>query len=89
MYLYNKETKKVTYSEFINRELILFSNMDVERSIPSMVDGKYFSPTLVSICLLAVLLMTKAIWDHNIVTLFVAHSVSHNVETLWFMIPFK
>ena len=45
LYLYNKETKKVTYSEFINRELILFSNMDVERSIPSMVDGKYFNVT--------------------------------------------
>ena len=40
LYLYNKEIKKVTFSDFINRELILFSNMDNERSIPSMVDGK-------------------------------------------------
>lgn len=39
LYLYGKETKKVTYNEFINRELILFSNMDNVRSIPSIVDG--------------------------------------------------
>lgn len=38
-YLYNKTTKAVNYSEFVNKELILFSNMDNERSIPSMVDG--------------------------------------------------
>lgn len=39
LYLYGKETKVVTYNEFINRELILFSNMDNERSIPAMMDG--------------------------------------------------
>ena len=40
LYLYGKDTKKVTYNEFVNRELVLFSNMDNERSIPSLVDGK-------------------------------------------------
>lgn len=39
-YLYQKDTKKVSYNEFINKELVLFSNADNERSIPSMVDGK-------------------------------------------------
>ena len=39
LYLYDKNTKSVTYSEFVNRELILFSNMDNERSIPSLCDG--------------------------------------------------
>jgi DNA topoisomerase-2 len=39
VYLYGKDTKKVTYNEFVNRELVLFSNMDNERSIPSLVDG--------------------------------------------------
>lgn len=39
VYLYGKETKHISYNEFINRELILFSNMDNERSIPSAVDG--------------------------------------------------
>ncbi|XP_045536346.1 DNA topoisomerase 2 [Papilio machaon] len=38
-YLYTKETKAVTYSDFINLELVLFSNGDNVRSIPSMVDG--------------------------------------------------
>ncbi|KAH8404824.1 hypothetical protein KR222_004799 [Zaprionus bogoriensis] len=38
-YLYTKGTKHVTYSDFINLELVLFSNADNERSIPSMVDG--------------------------------------------------
>ncbi|XP_031551314.1 DNA topoisomerase 2-alpha-like isoform X2 [Actinia tenebrosa] len=39
VYLYEKETKVVTYSDFVNKELILFSNTDNERSIPSLVDG--------------------------------------------------
>ena len=39
IFLYQKDTKSVTYREFVNKELILFSNGDNERSIPSMVDG--------------------------------------------------
>ena len=38
-FLYGEATSSVSYSDFINKELILFSNMDNERSIPSMVDG--------------------------------------------------
>ncbi|XP_052758891.1 DNA topoisomerase 2 isoform X2 [Galleria mellonella] len=38
-YLYTKETKAVTYSDFVNLELVLFSNGDNVRSIPSMIDG--------------------------------------------------
>ncbi|CAD5213174.1 unnamed protein product [Bursaphelenchus okinawaensis] len=38
-YLYDKDTRTVTYTEFVNKELVLFSNMDNERSIPSLVDG--------------------------------------------------
>lgn len=38
-YLYNKETRQITFSEFINKELVLFSNTDNERSIPCLVDG--------------------------------------------------
>lgn len=38
-YLYTKTTKEISYSEFINLELVLFSNADNIRSIPSMVDG--------------------------------------------------
>ena len=39
VYLYEKDTRAVNYTDFINKELVLFSNMDNERSIPSMVDG--------------------------------------------------
>ncbi|XGW08821.1 hypothetical protein V3C99_011270 [Haemonchus contortus] len=38
-YLYNKDTRSVTFSDFVNKELVLFSNTDNERSIPSLVDG--------------------------------------------------
>ncbi|XP_028674298.2 LOW QUALITY PROTEIN: DNA topoisomerase 2-alpha [Erpetoichthys calabaricus] len=38
-YLYGQATKHLTYNDFINKELILFSNSDNERSIPSIVDG--------------------------------------------------
>lgn len=39
LYLYGKDTRNITYEDFVNKELILFSNMDNERSIPSLVDG--------------------------------------------------
>ncbi|CAD5230247.1 unnamed protein product [Bursaphelenchus okinawaensis] len=38
-YLYDKDTRDISYADFVNKELILFSNMDNERSIPSLVDG--------------------------------------------------
>jgi DNA topoisomerase II len=38
-YLYTKTTKEVSYSDFVNLELVLFSNTDNIRSIPSIVDG--------------------------------------------------
>ncbi|XP_044767164.1 DNA topoisomerase 2 [Coccinella septempunctata] len=38
-YLYQKDTKYITYTDFVNLELVLFSNADNIRSIPSMVDG--------------------------------------------------
>ncbi|ETE68670.1 DNA topoisomerase 2-alpha, partial [Ophiophagus hannah] len=38
-YLYGKTTNYLTYNDFINKELVLFSNSDNERSIPSLIDG--------------------------------------------------
>ncbi|XP_069011986.1 DNA topoisomerase 2-alpha [Embiotoca jacksoni] len=38
-YLYGQLTKFLSYNDFINKELVLFSNSDNERSIPCMVDG--------------------------------------------------
>lgn len=39
VYLYQKDTKRINYTDFVNKELVLFSNLDNERSIPSLVDG--------------------------------------------------
>ncbi|XP_075262608.1 DNA topoisomerase 2-alpha-like isoform X2 [Convolutriloba macropyga] len=39
IYLYKKDTKTVTYSDFVHKELVLFSNADTERSIPNIMDG--------------------------------------------------
>ncbi|OAF68460.1 hypothetical protein A3Q56_03822 [Intoshia linei] len=38
-YLYKPNLHKISYTDFVNKELVLFSNMDNERSIPSLVDG--------------------------------------------------
>lgn len=38
-YLYTKTTKTVSYADFVNLELVLFSNTDNIRSIPCVVDG--------------------------------------------------
>ena len=38
-FLYGTQTDHISFADFVNKELILFSNMDNERSIPSMVDG--------------------------------------------------
>ncbi|XP_077547658.1 DNA topoisomerase 2-alpha-like [Haemaphysalis longicornis] len=38
-YLYSRDTSRITYKEFVDKELVLFSAMDNERSIPCVVDG--------------------------------------------------
>ncbi|KAL0984286.1 hypothetical protein UPYG_G00139470 [Umbra pygmaea] len=38
-YLYGQATKSLSYNDFVNKELVLFSNMDNERSLPCLVDG--------------------------------------------------
>lgn len=38
-YLYGQATKHLSYNDFVNKELVLFSNSDNERSIPCLVDG--------------------------------------------------
>jgi DNA gyrase/topoisomerase IV subunit B len=35
----NYNTREIPYEDFVNKELIHFSNYDVERSIPSVIDG--------------------------------------------------
>ena len=38
-FLYDKDIREISFSEFINKEFIHFSIMDTERSIPSLCDG--------------------------------------------------
>ena len=38
-YLYQKNTKQISYTDFVHKELVLYFNLDNERSIPSLVDG--------------------------------------------------
>ncbi|OAD58830.1 DNA topoisomerase 2 [Eufriesea mexicana] len=38
-FLYEKDTRTVSFSDFINVELVLYSNYDNVRSIPNMMDG--------------------------------------------------
>ncbi|XP_037611591.1 DNA topoisomerase 2-alpha isoform X3 [Sebastes umbrosus] len=38
-FLYGLSTTSLSYNDFVNKELVLFSNSDNERSIPCMVDG--------------------------------------------------
>jgi len=40
-YLYGKTTKFLSYNDFVNKELVLFSNSDNERSLPCLVDGEF------------------------------------------------
>ncbi|CAF0772126.1 unnamed protein product [Didymodactylos carnosus] len=38
-YLYKKNTKQINYTDFVNKELILFSKSNTERAIPNIMDG--------------------------------------------------
>ena len=40
--LYTAERRVLSYKDFINKELVMFSYVDLERSVPSLVDGGYF-----------------------------------------------
>lgn len=48
--LYAEQMDHISYSDFINKELILFSNMDNERSIACSVDGEGYE---ISLCVCA------------------------------------
>lgn len=50
-YLYGKDTRAISYHDFVHKELVLFSNLDNERSIPSIVDG--FKPGQRKVCWLS------------------------------------
>ncbi len=39
-YLYKKGTKEINFSDFINKELVLFSKSSTERAIPNIMVSK-------------------------------------------------
>ena len=43
VYLYHEGTKEVSFRDFVHCELVYYSNMDNERSIPSLCDGAHLS----------------------------------------------
>ena len=36
-YLYKKDTKQITFNDFVNKELVLFSKSSTERAIPNIM----------------------------------------------------
>jgi len=64
---------KVTYEDFINKELIHFSNYDIERSIPSVCDGLKTSQRKILYCC-----FKKPLWDKEIRVAQLAAYVSEN-----------
>ena len=64
VYLYEKDTKQINYTDFVNKELVLFSNLDNERSIPCLVDGLKPGQRKVFIILLKVLFSMKIIFEN-------------------------
>ena len=64
---------KVSYEDFVNRELIHFSNYDLERSIPSVCDGLKTSQRKILYCC-----FKKPLWDKEIRVAQLASYVSEN-----------
>ena len=64
---------EVTYEDFINKELIHFSNYDLERSIPNLCDGLKTSQRKILYCC-----FKKPLWDKEIRVAQLASYVSEN-----------
>lgn len=71
-YLYGESTKFLSYNDFVNKELVLFSNSDNERSIPCLVDGGSESS--------AVAKNDSWIWSHALLSVFVCLCVYDRSE---------
>jgi DNA topoisomerase II len=67
------KTPEVTYEDFVNKELIHFSNYDLERSIPSVCDGLKTSQRKILYCC-----FKKPLWDKEIRVAQLAAYVSEN-----------
>lgn len=74
-------TNEVTYEDFINKELIHFSNYDVQRSIPSMVDGLKISQRKILYACFKRNLTDKEIRVAQLAAYVSEHAAYHHGET--------
>lgn len=72
--------KEVTLEDFINKDLIHFSNYDVERSIPSMVDGLKTSQRKIMYCCFKRGLLDKEIKVAQLASYVSENSAYHHGE---------
>lgn len=74
-------SNEITYEDFINKELIHFSNYDIERSIPNMVDGFKTSQRKILFCSFKRNLTEKEIKVAQLAAYVAEHSAYHHGET--------
>ena len=72
---------EITYENFINKELIHFSNYDVERSIPNMIDGLKISQRKILFACFKRNLTDKEIRVAQLASYVSEHSAYHHGET--------
>jgi DNA topoisomerase-2 len=72
--------KEVTYEDFVDKELIHFSNYDVERSIPNMMDGLKISQRKILFCCIKRNLVDKEIKVAQLAAYVSEHSGYHHGE---------
>lgn len=72
--------KDVSYEDFIHKELIHFSNYDLERSIPNMCDGLKVSQRKIMYCCFKRQLWDKEIRLAQLASYVSEHSVYHHGE---------
>ena len=72
--------REVTYDEFVDKDLIHFSNYDLERSIPNMVDGLKISQRKILYCCFKRNLTDKEIKVAQLAAYVSEHSAYHHGE---------
>ena len=76
----NYKDSEVSYEDFVDKELIHFSNYDVERSIPNMMDGLKISQRKIMFCCFKRNLTDKEIKVAQLAAYVSEHSAYHHGE---------
>ena len=72
--------REVTYAEFVNKDLVHFSNYDLERSIPNVIDGLKISQRKILYCCFKRNLTDKEIKVAQLAAYVSEHSAYHHGE---------